>query len=116
MTSPAASKQWDTIHRRIHGQGHALASDLVALGATYRQIDYWVRRGLLVESRFAAGGVQTAARGSGLVRGFTPAEVAVADRAMRMIRDGIAVSVAFDLARRGPGIHRLPAGTEVVVA
>lgn len=113
--SEAASKQWDLVHRRIRDHGHALAADLVDMGATYRQVDYWVKCGYLIESRFGAGGLQTDAKGSGFVRGFTADEVTIAARAIPMVRDGLDVSVAFALARRGPGTHHLPHGTKVIV-
>ena len=59
---------------------------------SYRQLDYWVRKGYLRPDRPAAG--------SGTQRGFSPAEVAVARRIVQLVSFGLPPGDAADAARR----------------
>lgn len=67
-------------------------------GATYRQLDHWVRLGYL----HPLGG-----RGSGSVRAWPPGELAVADCMARLVAAGLRPEAAHRVARGGdlaPGI------------
>lgn len=65
-------------------------ADLIAEGMTYRQIEYWCRKGyLLVEST-----------GSGVAREWPAREVRVARLMHQLTGAGLTASVAADLARR----------------
>lgn len=62
---------------------------LSEVGVTYRMLDYWARTGrLAVESH-----------GSGYWRDWPAGEVEVARRVGILIREGISLDAAFDLAR-----------------
>jgi DNA-binding transcriptional MerR regulator len=66
------------------------------LGITYRQLDFWCRRGYL---RPVTGG-----RGSGFPRWYPPEEVEVARCMVALIRDGVRVEVAAKRAREALGV------------
>jgi hypothetical protein len=64
--------------------------DLAALGVTYRQLDYWTRRGYL-----NPGGNP----GYGHPRTWPPGELAVAERMARAVRAGLTPYAAHRAAR-----------------
>lgn len=61
------------------------------IGVTYRQLDFWCRQGLLSP--------RNPGEGRGVRRDFSPAEVAVAVRMGRLVRAGVAPTVAAKIAR-----------------
>jgi DNA-binding transcriptional MerR regulator len=81
--------------------------DLTTLGLTYRQLDFWCRKGYL----------STAAPGSGRRRTWTDDELAIAARMVKLIGCGFTVAKAAEIARGrtgydtflalGDGIHLL---------
>jgi hypothetical protein len=82
-----------------------LAEALAVSGATYRQLDYWVRCGYLHEGvRYAQHTdrplPEGAIAGSGSTRDWPAAEVEVARRMVRYTRAGLIVGVAAVAARR----------------
>lgn len=62
-------------------------------GASYRQLDYWARVGLVDD-------VRPQGNGTGYRRYFEPTEVAVLVLVVRLIGSGLDVRPAFDHARR----------------
>jgi len=62
-------------------------------GITYRQLDYWTRKGWLRASR------GTAMPGSGHQRAYTEHEAQVATRMGRLVHDGVSPERAAHLAR-----------------
>lgn len=62
-------------------------------GATYRMIDYWVRRGLLKPAR--------ALPGSGTARLWSASELKVARRMVVLVEAGLTVEAAERAARNG---------------
>jgi DNA-binding transcriptional MerR regulator len=83
--------------------------DLAALGLTYRQLDFWVRKGYL----------SAATPGSGKRRTWSDDELAIAAHMVRLISCGFTVARAAEIARGrsphgactfltlGDGIHLL---------
>jgi hypothetical protein len=65
--------------------------DLAALGVTYRQLDYWTRRGYLH--------LTTPTPGYGHPRTWPPGELAVAERMARAVRAGLTPHAAHKAAR-----------------
>jgi DNA-binding transcriptional MerR regulator len=61
------------------------------VGVTYRQVDFWTRKGWLRPTN--------AAPGSGIGRVYPPAEVALAARMAALLKAGLAVQVAARVAR-----------------
>jgi hypothetical protein len=82
---------------------HACATDLTALGVTYRQVDYWCRRGFLRPTNPGPG--------SGTVRVFLPAEYEVAVFMARAVAAGVSPDAAARAARHdgllAPGVRLL---------
>lgn len=79
-----------------HGAGHVVTlPDLASLGISYRQLDYWTRRGLI-----RCDDERTP--GSGVRRTWEPAELRVAERIGRLARAGVALDLAAHIARH-PG-------------
>jgi DNA-binding transcriptional MerR regulator len=78
-------------------------------GITYRQLDYWTRRGFLE--------ADSATPGSGRYRSYSQIEVLVATLMVRLIEAGFTVeaahSIARDIAAGRPAM--LGPGIEVVV-
>ena len=77
---------------------------LLTAGLTYRQVDYWCRKGYLRPECYPTPG-------TGQRRTFTPGEIAVATRIARLVAAGLAVKTAARVARAewwpveiGPGI------------
>lgn len=71
--------------------GHCTHHDLMVLGATYRQVDYWCRQGLLYPDNPAPG--------SGRRRTFPPEEARVAAVMAVLTQAGIAPAAACRAAR-----------------
>lgn len=72
------------------------SADVVALtGATYRQINYWTRCGLIDDNRGAA-----AFRQSGRPLWFTAYQLDVVNLAVALVKWGLVPSRAFEEARR----------------
>lgn len=75
-------------------ESHSLA-EMLATGATYRQLDYWARRGWLTSDN----------PGSGHARRWTPRDRAVAHLMVRLgetgLRTDVAARVAADAADHG---------------
>ena len=73
-------------------------------GATYRQLDYWCRRGWLNPGR-----VGYSVNGSGSPRDWTPGEIRRARIMARLVRAGLNPAVAAEVASGdaeiGPGIR-----------
>lgn len=82
-------------------EGHAVHNDLTALGMTYRQVDWWCRRGYLTPDNPGPG--------SGYRRTFPPQEVAVAAVMAALTAAGVSASAARRAARNGgllaPGVR-----------
>lgn len=73
--------------------GHVTSSELITrAGITYRQLDYWVRTGLLIP----ANGIDP---GSGFPRHFAAHELVVACLVKRLLDAGLSPRAAFDHAR-----------------
>jgi len=83
------------------GVGEVSVSYLGDELVSYRQVDYWVRVGLLHPTNPLPG--------SGGVRSWSPGEVAVARVMARLVRVGLSLRVAHAVARGervlGPGIR-----------
>lgn len=73
-------------------QVESLPASIRKLGVTYRQVDYWCRRGYL-RPIFAGG--------SGNRRHWTEAEIEIACRMVMLIRGGYMAGAAARLARHG---------------
>ena len=92
-------------------------ADVVGMsGGTYRQIDYWVRRGLLHPDDMPvdSGGNERPERdakvpGSGMTRRWSTDEAAVCERMVRLVHGGLTITAAERIARGqqwiGPGIY-----------
>lgn len=63
------------------------------LGGSYRQLDFWVRRGYLRVPQHRPG--------SGYPRVWEPAEVAIAAAMLRLVAAGFTVASAARIAREG---------------
>lgn len=97
----------------------------VVTGATYRQLDYWVKRGYVQPSEVAASGIGWSARrpvdrptsnpGSGRRRMWHPDEAAVAARMVRLLAAGLSVEAAARVARRPDELLELAPGVQVLV-
>lgn len=70
---------------------YGTSQDLVRLGMTYRQMDFWCRRGYLIEYNPDPG--------SGTRRIFAPGEVLVAASMMHLVAAGIPPGIARRAAR-----------------
>ncbi len=70
------------------------ADAMIRSGATYRQLDYWTREGLL----HPIGGT-----GSGFSREWPDAEVAVLRRMVAVVRAGVSPAIAEKAARLEDG-------------
>lgn len=108
FSTPAAWREATDRHRRcVHclAHGNGLPTTAAVGDATYRQIDYWVRRGWLRP-------IGAAAPGSGVPRVFPPEELAVADRMARLVRAGLTPEAAHRAARGQP----LAPGVTVTIA
>lgn len=76
--------------KRVHADG-LTARELVLLAdITYRQLDYWCRRGWLHPD---------AGDGMGQVRAFPPAEVDICQRMAALVKAGLTVQQAAERAR-----------------
>lgn len=71
-------------------EGHATRHDMIALGITYRQLDFWTRQGFLVADNPDCG--------SGIVRTFPPETVEVARLMATYTAAGIGPSAAHHAA------------------
>jgi WhiB family redox-sensing transcriptional regulator len=69
------------------------------LGITYRMLDYWARQGWL----------HPESRGTGYPRAWPQAELDIARRMGGLVRSGLTVAAAAEVARHGRSPH--PAGT-----
>ena len=76
-------------------------------GLTYRQLDYWTRRGYLTAEQSHPG--------TGYRRCWPPSEIEVAGRMKRLIDGGMSVMAAVELARLGAGRHEVAPGVVVEV-
>lgn len=82
--------------------------DVVAeVGVTYRQADYWVRRGWILAPQL----------GSGYPRRIAPAEVDALRTMARLVIAGLTPETAARLAREtnGRGRHELADGVHIVL-
>ena len=77
-------------------------------GISYRQLDYWVRRGYLKPEYLAPG--------SGAKRRWTAEERRVAQTMARLVAAGFTPEAAHPIARNGPGQLYLGHGVSVEVA
>jgi hypothetical protein len=84
--------------------GHATSRDLMDLGLTHRQVDFWVRQGHLKAVQPSPG--------SGYHRSFPPPEFAVAVRMAELVRAGILPAAACRAARNG---GQLAPGVRIVI-
>jgi DNA-binding transcriptional MerR regulator len=77
-------------------------------GITYRQLDYWTRRGYITpeNSRYH----------SGIEREWSRAELGVALRMGRLITAGLSAEVAARVAREGCGRLEIAPGIVIEVA
>jgi|SRR6185369_6082504 len=87
--------------------GRLVAADLVALGATYRQIDHWTRTGRIHAHQ--------AGRGSGHIRTYDVAEGIAVVRVIHLLKTGLHVEFAWWCARLGAGEHRLGPGVVLTI-
>jgi len=71
----------------------AIPPALLDTGITYRQLDYWVRKGWLLPG--------VGAPGHGYPRDWPASEIAVARAMIRLIQAGIALETAAAIARTG---------------
>lgn len=82
--------------------GHVTAGDMVRLGLTYRQLDFWVRKGYLNPANARAGG-------KGTDRMFPPSEVMVAAEMARLVSAGLPPSLAhyaiYNDGELAPGVR-----------
>lgn len=88
--------------------------DLIAaateVGVTYRQADYWCRRGYVQATRYAAS--------SGIPRRLDTAEANVLAVMARLVHAGLTAETAARLAREsrnGHGRHELADGVHIVL-
>lgn len=90
------------------GAGYSLTDAMSRSGATYRQLDYWVRRNYLRP----VGGY-----GSGNQRLWPVAEVEVAAKMVTLVEAGMTVERAADVARTSvvAGAERVRLSPAVVV-
>ncbi|MBM7788875.1 hypothetical protein [Tenggerimyces flavus] len=79
-----------------------------AAGITYRQLDYWCRKGWLAPTIRRGGG-------SGIDRDFHADELAFAVRMGLLVRAGFPPDVAFLIAQATPGVVPLGEGARVVI-
>ena len=84
--------------------GHATSGDLVRLGLTYRQLDFWVRKGYLKPIRLGPG--------RGTDRMFPASEVQVAAKMAAYVAAGLPPAVAYRAVRNG---GQLAPGVRIVV-
>lgn len=81
--------------------GHAVHNDLTALGLTYRQVDWWCRKGWI--------NADNPDPGSGVRRAFPPGEVQIAAVMAALTKAGVSASAAHRAARNGgllaPGVR-----------
>jgi len=81
--------------------GYAFATDMTALGLTYRQLDYWCRKGYLR--------VLNPDPGSGARRLFPPGEYELLATMAQYVAAGVSPDAAAKAARRGgvltPGVR-----------
>jgi hypothetical protein len=107
MTTTAA--RVDVLTAEIRAASEQVAQ---AAGISYRQLDYWTRRGYLrpgmERSKFGSGQ-------GGRSRVWPPAEVAVACRMARLVAAGLIPEAAAELAR-APGRHVLAPGITIEVS
>lgn len=82
-------------------EGHGTHNDVMALGLTYRQVDWWCRKGWLLPDNPDPG--------SGYRRTFPPQEVAVAEVMFALTAAGVSASAAHRAVRNGgllaPGVR-----------
>lgn len=83
---------------------HATSGDLVRLGLSYRQLDFWVRKGYLQPVRSGLG--------RGHDRMFPASEVRVAAEMAALVSAGLSPAVAHHAVRNG---GELAPGVRVVV-
>lgn len=81
-----------------------LSEVLATTGATYRQLDFWVRRGYLKP--------RNATPGSGFPRRWPTEEVTVAAAMTQLVAAGLTVEAAHHAARNG---GQLPGGKYQVI-
>lgn len=86
----------------------ATLPDLVALGVTYRQLDYWVRTGRIR--------CDEPTPGSGARRVWPPGELEVASRMARLLDAGLSLNAAARVAREPDAEVELAPGVVVRVA
>lgn len=86
---------------RVVADQWSVTEILTYTGATYRMLDYWVRRGLLHPERSSPG--------SGVSRLWTATELKVARRMVVLVEAGLTVEAAERAARNGgviaPGVR-----------
>lgn len=96
-----------TLPPREGAYGEITLPDLKALGISYRQLDYWTRTGLIESSE--------ATPGSGHRRYWPEEELEVAGRIARLVKAGVNIRVAAEIARQpGEPVH-LDGGVIVTV-
>ena len=79
------------------------------IGATYRQLDYWIRRG------YVEGMDAFACPGTGYNRTWQAQSLASAERLARLVRAGFVTEVAASLAAEGDGTHDVAPGVTVTI-
>lgn len=85
-----------TFRARGEGKGSAMGEPL-AIGLTYRQLDYWTRRGYLK--------AEDPTPGSGHSRTWLEDEQVIAARMLRLISCGFTVEAAARIARDETDLH-----------
>lgn len=87
--------------------------DMLLTGATYRQLDYWTRKGWLAPTDHEA-----AAPGSGYPRHWTGREQQIAHLMVRLSHVGIIGDRAARIARDGVdhGVHRITTEDGITIA
>lgn len=92
--------------------GHATANDMLAIGVTYRQLDYWARQRLIHADNPDCG--------SGARRTFPPSEYGVVQTMARLLAAGLTLQAAAKAARSGgelaPGVRVLIDVSRLVTA
>lgn len=99
--------------RCLERQAAPVVDEMCAVtGATYRQIDYWVRQGLLIPGNPAPG--------TGGYRIWPPGEIAVGRQMVQLMAAGLSLRAAHHAARNGGllpgGRYRITSDANAVAA
>lgn len=98
-----------TLPARGEAYGEVTLPDMAAIGCSYRQWDYWTRLGLIKTE----DGDTTP--GSGKRRYWPKEEIDVAARMVRLIKAGLDVRVAAQVARQPDEPYELAEGVVITI-